>query len=593
MKKKVAEIITDILEENGIKHCFTLVGGGAMHLNDSFGNANNLKCIYCMHEQGAAIAAEGYARINNKMPVVCVTTGPGGTNALTGVLCAWQDNIPMLIISGQVKTSSMVKNTGLNLRQFGEQEYPIIDSVKPMTKFAETVENPCKIKYYLQKAIFLANTGRRGPCWIDIPLDVQGAYIEEYELEEFIPSREEMQFDGQKILSILKNSQRPVILAGNGIRTSGAYDDFLYLCKITGIPVLAAKSIADLLPVNFPTYYGNFGINGGWSGNFIVQNADCLLVLGCRLSFGEIGFNYRAFSPNSTKIVIEVDEAELKKDTVDIDMPVNIDLTDFFQWINKQEIKTNIDKQWIAYCDDLKSTFPIYQEKFYKSKKVNAYYFAQVLQNNMVDDAICVVGNSCSSVSIKQCGVAHPQQRMWGNVNCGTMGYDIPAAIGAAVASQKNVICCTGDGSFQLNIQELQTAINYHLPIKFFVFNNGGYRSIILSQSKNFGRFSGCTPESGLTLPSLKKISMAYDIPYFSCDKNEALNDVLPNVLQQEGCVICEIFEDENHAIEPKLGNKITPNGEIISPTLTDLLPPVDEVLYKKFIDFKGYKEIS
>lgn len=592
MRKKVSDIVKDVLEENGIRHCFTLVGGGAMHLNDAFGNAENLECIYCLHEQGAAIAAEAYARVNNKIPVVCVTTGPGGTNALTGVLCAWQDSIPMLVISGQVKTTVMVKNTDLKLRQFGDQEYTIIESVKPMTKFALTVENPYKIRYYLQKAIYLANSGRRGPCWIDIPLDIQGTYVETENLEEFIPENGDSHFDKEAILEALNKSKRPVVLAGSGIWTSETHQEFLELCKKIKIPVLAAKSIADLLPVDYPTYYGNFGINGGRCGNFIVQNADCLLVLGCRLSFGQIGFNYEAFSPNSIKIVVDVDNEELKKDTVKVDISVNVDLKHFFQWFNEKEVNFSLDSKWLSYCNELKEVFPIYQEKFRKREHVNAYYFAKILQKYVSPEEICVVGNSCSSVSIKQCGISQQGQRMWGNVNCGTMGYDIPAAIGAAVASDKEVICCAGDGSFQLNIQELQTALNYNLSIKFFVFNNGGYRSIILSQSKNFGRLAGCTPDSGLKLPDLKKIAYAYTIPYVNCKKNEDLEVVIREVLKQKGCVICEIFEDEEHTIEPKLGNRILDDGQIVSPTLVDMVPPLDEEVFNKYVDFDSYKEM-
>ena len=590
MKKKVTEIIKDILEENNIKHCFTLVGGGAMHLNDSFGHASKMKCVYFLHEQGAAIAAESYARVYNRMPVVCVTTGPGGTNSLTGVLCAWQDNIPMLVLSGQVKTSAMVKNTGLKLRQFGEQEYNIVDSVRPMTKFALTIEDPYKIRYWLQKAIYLANTGRRGPCWLDIPLDIQGTYVEEKDLEEFIPEEPEKIFKGDSILAALQKSKRPVILAGSGIRTSGTHEMFHSFCRSLNIPVLAAKSIADLLPVNYPTSYGNFGTNGGRAGNFIVQNADCLLVLGCRLSLSEIGFNYKMFSPDSIKIVVDVDEQELKKETTQIDIPVNTDLRFFFQWFAKQQLNMSIDSFWISYCNTLKNEFPIYQEKYYYYKNISPYYFATILQKHMKDDGICIVGNSCSSVSIKQCGVSHPSQRMWGNINCGTMGYDIPAAIGAAIASGEEVICCAGDGSFQLNLQELQTALNYKLPIKFFVFNNGGYKSIILSQSKNFERLSGCTPESGLELPQLNKIALAYNIPYVSCRTNDSLEDVIIKVLAMSGCVICELFEDKSHTIEPKLGNKILDTGQIVSPALTDMLPAIQEERLKKYIDFSTYK---
>lgn len=589
MKKRVADIIKDILVEQGINECFTLTGGGAMHLNDAFGNAEDMHCTYFLHEQSAAIAAEAYARVDNRLPVVCVTTGPGGTNTLTGVLCAWLDNIPMLVISGQVKTTAMVESTGLNLRQFGEQEHRIVETVKFMTKYAVTVKDAKKIKYYIQKAIHEATTGRRGPCWIDVPLDIQGAQIEPEQLEEYIPPIDKQKFDKEKVVDILKNAKRPVILAGSAIRTGDAFDKFKEYCKKSNLPVIVAKSVADILPNSDPLYFGNFGINGGRVGNFIVQNADCLLVLGCRLSFGQIGFEYEKFSPNSKKIVVDVDQEELKKKTVNIDCALNVELRGFLDWICSEEIEYSFDPYWLQYCSELKKTFPIYQKKFEQRDKVNAYYFAQVLKKYIAKDSICITGNSCSSVSIKQCGIEVEGQRMWGNINCGTMGYDIPAAIGAAIASGKQVICCAGDGSFQMNIQELQTIVNYKLPIKIFVFNNGGYRSIILSQSKNFGRLSGCTEDTGLKLPALERIAQAYEFPYFRCDSNGLLDETLEKVFEQEGYVICEIFEDEEHAIEPKLSNIVQEDGSIVSPSLEDLAPFLERDIFNKFASFQNY----
>ena len=591
MKKRVADIVKDILIEEGIKDCFTLTGGGAMHLNDAFGNSQEMHCTYFLHEQGAAIAAEAYARVNNQLPVVCVTTGPGGTNALTGVLCAWQDSIPMLEISGQVKTSSMVESTGLALRQFGEQESRIVETVSAMTKFAVTVKEAEKIKYYLKKAIHLAKSGRRGPFWIYIPLDVQGKYIELDVLEDYIPEKEEWQFEEDRVMELLRNAKRPVILAGSALRTAEALDVFRSLCNKWNIPVIAAKSLADIMPNGDKNYFGNFGINGGRAGNFIVQNADCLLVLGCRLAFGHIGFNYELFSPNSIKIVVDVDKEELKKETVKIDCAVNVDVKFFLERLVEKEVSFDMDDQWLRYCCELREKFPVYQAKFGDAKGVNAYYFAAVLKKYMDENAICIMGNNCSSMAIKQCGVEKTTQRMWGNVNCGTMGYDIPASIGASIAAQRQVICCAGDGSFQMNIQELQTIVNYALPIKLFVFNNGGYRLIVLSQSRAFGRLSGCTKETGLGLPDIQKIAFAYGIPYFSCGQKEGLEEVIEAVLRQDGYAICEIYEDVDQTIEPKLGNIVQKDGSIVSPPISDLTPLLDRELYRKYSDFKVYTE--
>ncbi len=592
MKKRVADIIRDILVEEGIVDCFTLTGGGAMHLNDAFGNSEDMHCTYFLHEQGAAIAAEAYARVNNRLPVVCVTTGPGGINALTGVLCAWQDSIPMLVISGQVKTSAMVESTGLTLRQFGEQECRIVETVSIMTKFAVTVREAERVKYFLKKAIYLAKSGRRGPCWIDVPLDIQGKHVETDALEDFVPEKEMWSFDKDKVLTLLRNAKRPVILAGSALRTAEAIEVFRLLCSKWNIPVIAAKSLADIMPVGDENYFGNFGINGGRAGNFIVQNADCMLVLGCRMSFGQIGFNNDLFSPNSIKIVVDVDNEELRKNTVKINCAVNMDVKAFLEWLVNEKIVFHMDTLWLQYCREVRDRFPIYQTKFSKAQNINAYYFATLLRKYMDEDAICIMGNSCSSVAIKQCGVEKKTQRMWGNVNCGTMGYDIPASIGAAIAARRQVICCAGDGSFQMNIQELQTIVSYKLSIKIFVFNNGGYRSIILSQSRAFGRLSGCTRETGLILPKIKKIAAAYEIPYFSCDQKDKLAEVIKEVLGQEGVAICEIYEDAEQTIEPKLGNVVQEDGSVVSPPISDLSPVLERDVYRRYSDFKIYTDL-
>lgn len=584
--KKVSEIVSDILVENGINDCFTLVGGGAMHLNDAFEWNEKINCTYFLHEQGATIAAEAYARVDGRLPVVCVTTGPGGTNTITGILCSWVDSVPMLVISGQVKTTNTIAYSGLNIRQNGEQECDIVSAVSSMTKYAVTVTDANMIRYHLEKAIYMASSGRRGPCLIDIPLDIQGKLIDETSLAGFEPEKEETECDYKQIIDVLKKAKRPALIAGSAVRTADAIAEFRNLARKLGLPVVVAKSIADIMPIGDPIYYGNFGVNGGRGGNFIVQNADCLLVIGCRMSYSHIGFNIKEFSPDSTKIVVDVDGEELKKNLINIDYPVNMDIKDFITGLAEEAASIDVNGEWIKYCNYLKEQFTIYQNKFADANNINAYYFVKKMYKHLSDDSICVVGNSCSAVAIKQYGIEKENQRMWGNVNCGTMGYDIPAAIGAAIAGGRRVVCCAGDGSFQLNIQELQTVKNYDLPIIFFVFNNGGYKSIILSQGKNFGRLSGCTEDSGLKLPELKKVAYLYDMPYYCCEKAEDLDDILNKVFAEKKSVICELIEDPNQCIEPKLGNKILEDGSIVSPTLTDLNPPLEEAEYKKLMNW-------
>lgn len=585
MKKKVSEYIAQLLIDHNIHNIFTVVGGGAMHLNDSFGNHPEIRCLYNHHEQASAMAAESYARINNDLAVTCVTTGPGGTNAITGVLCAWQDSIPMLVLSGQVRYSTTVESTGLSLRQFGEQEHYIIKTVKDITKYAVTIKDPLSIKYHIEKAVYLATHGRRGPCWIDIPLDVQGAIIDTNDLLEFTPAPiSSKTFDLDTFKSIIQNSNRPVILAGHSLRISGAYSDFLQLIDELKIPVLATTSSADLLPYTHKYYFGNYGVFGGRPGNFIVQNADCLIALGCRMSFKQTGFNFEAFSPHSKKIVVDIDSEELKKKTVSIDLPIHMDLTQFIPIMKKMHVSfPSLDSEWLSYCIRLKKAFPCCREDQKSGDGINPYHFSQTLQCILPDDSITVLGNNCSCVAALQCGIPKQGQRLWGNTNCGTMGYDLPASIGAAVASGKRVVCITGDGSLQMNLQELQTIVHNKLPIKIFVFNNGGYQAIVQTHTNFFGRLTGCTKETGISFPSFERLSYAYDIPYFKCEKNADLQNVLIAFLQDNHYGICELIENRNQAIEPKLKSKAIGNGQFISPPIDDLAPFLDKETYQKY----------
>lgn len=585
MRMRLSDYVAELLLENGIKNVFTVVGGGAMYLNDSFGNNPKIECIYNHHEQASAIAAESYSRINNEIAVACVTTGPGGTNAITGVLCAWQDNIPMLVISGQVRYKTTVESTGLNLRQFGEQEHYIVRTVQSITKYAVMVKEASHIKYHIEKAIYLASHGRRGPCWIDIPLDIQGAMIETDHLEGYTPEYDhEIFFPKESFLQTLQNAKRPVILAGSAIRTANAYKEFLRLVEKLKIPVVASTSNADLLPIGENYYFGNFGVFGGRAGNFIVQNADCLLSIGCRLSFKQTGFNFEGFAPYSNKIVVDVDIEELKKETIKIDVPICMDLKYFLNEAIHTDFNFNcLDTNWIKYCEELKVQFPIFQTNHSLSENVNPYYFAEHLKKLLPSDAVIVVGNSCACVSVLQSGIKRKNQRLWGNVNCGTMGYDLPAAIGAAMASKKLVICVTGDGSIQMNVQELQTIVHNKLPIKIFIFSNGGYNAIMQTHDNFFGRLTGCTKESGVSFPDFERLAYAYKIPYFKCEKNKDLVNLLDRFLNDEKYGICEMIEDINQPIEPKVKSKVREGGAIMSPPIDDLAPFLDQDIYQKY----------
>lgn len=590
MKIKLSDYVANFLVKNGIKNVFTVVGGGAMHLNDSFGNHPEIQCVYNHHEQGSAICSEGYARINGEIAVTCVTTGPGGTNAITGVLCAWQDSIPMLVISGQTRLETTVNSTGLNLRQFGEQEHNIVETVKNITKYAVMVKEPNQIKYHLQKAIDEATTGRCGPCWIDIPLDIQNALIEEDCLNKYKTTKHIKNCinDVENIIELIKNSKAPVLIAGSAIRTSNSLSELYSVAEKLNIPILSPTSICDYYSLKDPLYFGNFGVFGGRTGNFIIQNADLIVSLGARMSFKQIGFNYDNFSPFSKKIIVDIDENELKKTTMKIDYPIISDVKNILKQLNSI-IQNPLDLKvpWLEYCNKLKTTFAFEEEVFKTKNEVNAYYFGSRLQQQLPADNITVVGNSCSSVSMLQMGISQKGQRIFGNVNCGTMGYDIPAAIGAAVASKKSVICITGDGSFQMNIQELQTIVHNNIPVKFIVFNNSGYSAIVQSQTNFFnGRLSGCTDKSGLSMPSFNKICYAYDIPYLKVDKHESIDDAITWLMAQSSYCLLEVKQQGDQQIEPKVMSKKLANGAIYSPPIDDLSPFLTQEVYDEYSKF-------
>ena len=546
-----------------------------MHLNDALGNSKKIKCIFTHHEQAAAIAAEGHVRITGIPVGVCVTTGPGGTNALTGVLGAYQDSIPIFVVSGQVRYETTVESTGLDLRQFGEQEYRIIDSVLPMTKYARMVKDPMKIKYYLEKAYWYAIEGRKGPVWLDIPLNIQSSIIETDDLEGFFPSITNYQQDNlQQVLDIMQTSRRPVFLAGSGLRSSNMLSSFRKLIRKWKCPVLSATSIADIFPNDEPMYMGNFGVFGGRPGNYIVQNADLIIAMGCRMSFKQIGFNYEQFAPDAKKIVVDVDINELQKDTLKIDLPIHCNLNKLIPELLKLDNPLkNQQCEWLDYCQALKAKYPIYQKKYEDSEKVNQYYLINEMNQKLPDDSIVTVGNSVASVCALQLGIMKEEQRLFGNVNCGSMGWDIPAALGAAVASEKTVLCLTGDGSIQMNLQELQTIITNNLSVKIVIFNNEGYQAIVQSQSNFFHRLTGCTKSSGMQMPSFEKIAKAYGYPYIKINNNAEVKDKIRSFLEIKGYAICEVIQDITQNIEPRVKSKKLEDGTMISPPISDLSP--------------------
>ncbi|MCK5128507.1 MAG: thiamine pyrophosphate-binding protein [Clostridiales bacterium] len=583
MKIKVSDYIAEYFVKNGIEHVFTVTGGGAMHLNDAFGHHNKLKCIYNHHEQACAIAAESYARLSGKIAAVCVTSGPGGTNAITGVLGGWLDSIPMLVISGQVKFDTVVRSTNLPLRQLGDQEYDIISSVKSMTKYAEMVINPNDIRYHLEKSYYLAIHGRKGPCWLDIPLNIQGSIIETDDLhgydsgeEPSIPNIENATIN--KILSKLISAKRPVIFAGSGIRLSGSEELFYQLIDKLNVPVVTAWNAHDIIWNDHPLFFGRPGTVGERVGNFITQNADVLLVLGSRLNIRQISYNWENFASNAYKIIVDIDENELMKPTIHADLPIHGDVAELIQKLleKNEEIPPKI--QWIQYCANLKQKYKLVTEKHREKKfPVNPYVFVDELTKLLPEKQVVVCGNGSACVCTFQAANIKRGQRFYTNSGCAAMGYDLPAAIGASIASHQRIVCLAGDGSIMMNIQELQTVRYYNLDIVIFILNNDGYHSIRQTQMSFFNPpLVGINNASGISFPEWKKLAVAFDIQYHIIESNRGISAMLKEILATKGPAICEVVLDSTQAFEPKLSSRKLNDGTMMSSSLEDMFPFLD-----------------
>lgn len=586
MKVKVAKYIADFVAEHGVEHVFTVTGGGAMHLNDAFGHHHQLKSIYNHHEQACAIAAEGYTRLSGKLAVVCVTSGPGGTNAITGVLGGWLDSIPMFVVSGQVKRETTIRARNLDMRQLGDQEYDIVASVKPMTKYAEMVLEPNDIRYHLEKAWYLCQNGRPGPVWIDVPLDVQAAWVETDELKGFEgPYDEKPEYDKSlttDILKKLKEAKRPVIFAGTGIRLADALPEFLAFVEKMQIPVVTAWNAHDVLPDNSPYFCGRPGTVGTRGGNFVVQNSDCLFVIGCRLNIRQISYNYQSWAQKAYKIVVDIDKSELAKPTVKVDMPVWADLKDVLIDLNKQEVDFS-HTEWLNWAHDINKKYPAALPEYYKTEILNPYVFVKELTSGLKEDDKIICGNGSACVIGFQAAVIKEHTRLFSNSGCAAMGYGFPAAIGASVEEGgKRVICLDGDGSFQMNLQELQTVVYNKLNLKILYLNNNGYHSIRQTQTNLFkGQpLVGVCDGNGVSFPNMEKIAWAYGIPYIKVTKIEDIQKLL-KAMEQDGPLFAEIVVDVAQNFAPKLSSKVLPDGKIVSPEIDDMFPFLERDEYE------------
>ena len=654
MRIKVSNYISEMLTKAGIRQAFMVTGGGAMHLDDALGHQEGLCCIYNHHEQACAIAAEAYARIHNEIAALCVTTGPGGTNAITGVLGGWLDSIPMLVLSGQVRYDTTARWSGLGIRAMGDQEFDICRSIDCMTKYSEMVIDPLRIRYCLEKALYLAKSGRPGPCWLDIPLNVQGAFVETEDLEGFDPEDYEKGGNGWRtkgtihaipedeagkgekrqllpkkvgaetvaeILSRIRSAKRPVMNAGNGIRIAGAHDVFMRVAEKLGIPVITGWDSEDCIWDEHPLYTGRAGNMGDRPGNFAIQNSDLVLSVGSRLSIRQVGYNYKTWARAAFVIVNDIDSEELKKPSVHADMAVHADAGDLLEQLDRaldeilekegnqlpESLSRKGEKQlfgggeglpgmnWNETCRMWKETYPVVQPKhwnFTDQEPANVYAALQAVSSRLKEGQITVVGNGSACVVGGHAYVIKKGQRFITNSAVAAMGYDLPAAIGAWAASRESrcysqgkdragedLILVTGDGSIQMNLQELQTIIHHKMGIKIFLINNGGYHSIRQTQKNFFGEpLIGIGVDSGdLSFPDMEKLAGAYGYPYIKAEHNSELAGAVEQALAVEGPVICEIFVSMDQNFEPKSSAKRLPDGTLVSPPLEDLAPFLPE----------------
>lgn len=584
--KRISEQVADWLVCQGIEQVFSVTGGGSMFLNQALGAHPGLKCTFMHHEQACAMAAEGYARIAGKPAVVMVTTGPGSINALNGVYGAFTDSIPMIVISGQVKSETCLTFHDLpGLRQLGDQEGPTIAMASPICKFAETILSPKHLIQALPEAFYKAVTGRPGPVWLDIPLDIQSSN-EQISIPDPIlftdePALENLGIDCEEILKKLKTASRPLILGGTGVRLSGATERLLKLVEQTGIP-LATAWTHDLIASDHPLFAGRPGTIGTRAGNFCTQNADVIIVLGSRLNIRQTSYNWDSFGKNAWLVQIDIDPAELAKPTVKPDKTIVADIDKFLGVFEKliNEFSLPDYSKWARWCRQIGEEYAVIKEhRQLDNAALNPYVVTDRIFRQLREDDIVVCGNASACILPFQIGFLQAKQRLFSNSGSASMGYDLPAAIGAATAARNSnkqrVICFAGDGSLQMNIQELQTLKTSNLNVIIIVLNNGGYLSIWQTHENFFGRVIGATPSSGVEFPDFCSVTRAYGIKSTTI-RDQSDIDQLDQMLLDDGPMLLDLVVDPRQEFTPRIKSRVDENGKFVTPELDDMHPFLD-----------------
>jgi len=605
-KFRVADLIARLLVEHDIQDVFMLTGGGAMHLNDALGRETRLRKVFTHHEQAAAIAAESYTRLSNRPAAVNVTTGPGGVNALNGVYGAYVDSIGMVVISGQVKRETCAFNFPVPLRQLGDQEVDIVSMVRGITKYAVVLDDPLQARKVVEKALYLCRRGRPGPVWIDVPIDVQAAPVDFDALEPFDPAEldetdeaannaaelgaltgDALDAEVSAMLAELCAAERPLVLVGAGVRISGQHAQFLHFVEKLGVPVVTGWNAHDAIPNAHPLYVGRPGSVGDRGGNFAVQTTDYLLVLGSRLNIRQISYNWQAFARHAKIAMVEIDKAELDKPTLSLHRPIHADLRDFFAAAERAATpptdKASERAEFLRFSRERSARFPVVLPEYWSDEgPINPYVFGKVLFDELEEGDVIVSGDGTACVTIFQVADLKPGQRLYTNSGCASMGYDLPAAIGAYHAAKaeqggqppKRIVCLAGDGSIMMNLQELQTIAGANLPVKIFVLNNDGYHSIRQSQQNHFpDNIVGCGPDSGLTFPEFDRLAGGFGIPASKVGRDADLSVAIRNALSGNGPHLCEVMIDKRQEFAPKLSSRKLEDGTMVSPPLEDLSP--------------------
>ena len=595
MKRRVADIIMDCLIERGIVDCFAVTGGGAMFIDNALYHCHKMTKYFNHHEQACAMAAEAYARATGKLALVSVTSGPGGTNTLTGVMGAYVDSLPLIVISGQVRYEVSVPKSGLKLRTRAIQEFNIVDTVKTMTKYSKLVTNPYDIKMEINKAIDISLSGRMGPVWLDIPQDVQSAVIDTEKLtENVVVKNDEYSVNLEDIFDELSRSNRPVLLAGAGVSVTNSSELLYKVAEKYHLPIISSFNATDVTYQDGDLSFGSIGPCGQRSSNIIIQNSDLIISLGCSLGFSTTGFAQEEFAKHSKIISVDIDEEEQKKPGIKIYKKIKCDLRFFLKSLYYKPHFLEKKVEWLDYCNRIKTMFSPYAGAEGKNghDRVCSYIFWKHFFDMANNDALLVLGNNTAITSVIQTGKRKKNQHIYANFNCGSMGYDLPAAIGVAVAKNETVFLATGDGSIMMNLQELQTIHHYKLPIKIILFENQGYNAI-RQTSKNFfnGELIGCTPETGVSFPSFKDVFKTFGFSYLVCESNSDVKKCLEEFFASDNMTVLEVREFLDDPVIPKVMSRTDVDGKLLSPALHDMYPFLDKEELKNLMisEYKFY----